>query len=148
MTDQIFSEVTRLTGITRDQMSSRSRKREIIIARHGAISLIKNYTTLTLKQVGALFGRRDHSTVLHAIECVENCPSLDRSFRWMANVVLVGEVQAACLIDVSGSLFGDWIKMKYPLMYRDQDHAELDYTDIQDFGFWIEDKINSGLIRI
>jgi len=94
MTDQIFFEVTRLTGITRDQMSSRSRKREIIIARHGAISLIKNNTTLTLKQVGALFGRRDHSTVLHAIECVEDCPPLDRSFRWMANVVLVGEVQA------------------------------------------------------
>ena len=145
MTVQIFSEVTRLTGITRDQMSSRSRKREIIIARHGAISLIKNNTTLTLKQIGALFGRRDHSTVLHGIDCVEDCPPLDRSFRWMANVVLVGEVQAACLIDVSGSLFDHWIKMKYPLMYRDKDYGELDYTDMQDFGFWIEDKINSGV---
>jgi len=94
LTEQIFSEVTRLTGITRDEMCSRSRKREIIIARHGAVWLMKQNTTLTLKQIGALFGRRDHSTVLHAIDCVEDCPPLDRSFRWMANVVLVGEVQA------------------------------------------------------
>ena len=97
MTEQIFSEVTRLTGVTRDEMSSPSRKRKIIIARHGAIWLHKDNTTLTLKQIGALFGRRDHSTVLYAIGCVEDCPPLDRSFRWMANVVLTEEVRESCV---------------------------------------------------
>ena len=108
LTEQIFSEVTRLTGITRDEMCSRSRKREIIIARHGAVWLMKQNTTLTLKQIGALFGRRDHSTVLHAIDCVEDCPPLDRSFRWMANVVLVSYlVVNAILLKIENGIITD-----------------------------------------
>jgi hypothetical protein len=45
---------------------------------------------------------------------------------------------------VSGSLFLEWLKQTYPLMYRDEDYAELDYTDLQKFAFWVEEQINSG----
>jgi len=45
---------------------------------------------------------------------------------------------------VSGSLFREWIKNTYPLMNRDEDYSELDYIDIQKFGFWVEEQINSG----
>ena len=86
MQADIICEVTRLTGITRDEMSSQSRRREIIIARHGAMWLIKNKTKLTLRQIGKLFGDRDHSTVIHAIECVEDSPPFDQSFWWVADV--------------------------------------------------------------
>ncbi|NBX97464.1 hypothetical protein EBQ81_01170 [bacterium] len=44
----------------------------------------------------------------------------------------------------SGSLFNEWVKMTYPSMYRDKDYAELNYNDMQDFAFWIEDRINKG----
>jgi hypothetical protein len=45
---------------------------------------------------------------------------------------------------VSGSLFDEWVKNTYPMMYRDKDYAELDYSDIEKFGFWVEKQINSG----
>jgi hypothetical protein len=52
--------------------------------------------------------------------------------------------EALRIHDVSGSLFLEWLKQTYPLMYRDEDYAELDYTDLQKFVFWVEEQINSG----
>lgn len=37
----------------------------------------------------------------------------------------------------SDPLWMQWVKEAYPSMYRDNDYAELDYTDIEDFNFWI-----------
>jgi chromosomal replication initiator protein len=59
-------------GITVEDMRSKSRKHEIALARQMAITLTKNLTRLTLKQIGAAFGGRDHATVLHSIRTIEN----------------------------------------------------------------------------
>ncbi len=59
-------------GITIEDMRSKSRKHEIALARQMAITLTKNLTRLTLKQIGAAFGGRDHATVLHSIRTIEN----------------------------------------------------------------------------
>lgn len=64
----------------------------------------------------------------------------------MSNEKLSNEVHSPPLSKgvASGSLFIEWIKQTYPSMYRDQDYAELGYADIEEFGFWVEEQINSG----
>lgn len=56
-------EVTDLTG--------KNRVRLIVRARQIAMTLIRELTGMSLTQTGALFGGRDHSTVLHACRRIE-----------------------------------------------------------------------------
>lgn len=68
--EKILSSVSRAYGVPADQMKSKKRTDNVTNARHVAIYLIKNLTELTLKEIGAIFGR-DHSTVVFAIDKVE-----------------------------------------------------------------------------
>jgi chromosomal replication initiation ATPase DnaA len=83
MTNNIISEVTRLTGITYDQMCSASRVKEIVNARQGAMWLVKKHTNLSLKVIGSMFGSRDHSTVIHSLNAVNDAPPHDKAFHWV-----------------------------------------------------------------
>ena len=54
------------------QMLSKSRKGEIVQVRHLSMYFAKKYTNLSLAQIGARSGDKDHATVLHACRAVEN----------------------------------------------------------------------------
>ena len=54
------------------QMLSNSRKGEIVQVRHTSMYFAKKYTNLSLAQIGARSGDKDHATVLHACRSVEN----------------------------------------------------------------------------
>ena len=69
--DLINGEVSQVTGIPVDQIRSRSKRTEILFARYIAMYLIKQKTTFTLKSIGDHYGGRDHSTVISALETVE-----------------------------------------------------------------------------
>lgn len=58
--------------ISLESLKGRSRKKEIVIARQTAIHLSKKYTTHSLKSIGAYFGGRDHTTIIHALQMVED----------------------------------------------------------------------------
>jgi chromosomal replication initiator protein len=62
-------------------LSGKSRKREIVNARHMAMYLSKHHTQHTLKSIGSLFGGRDHSTVIHACSAIEDRLDTDPSFQ-------------------------------------------------------------------
>lgn len=49
-------------------LSSKSRKQHIVLARQMAIFIAHELTNLSLTKIGKHFGNRDHSTVLHAIK--------------------------------------------------------------------------------
>ena len=68
--EKILSSVSRAYGVPADQMKSKKRTDNVTNARHVAIYLIKQLTELTLKEIGAIFGR-DHSTVVFSIDKVE-----------------------------------------------------------------------------
>ena len=55
-----------------DKLESADRHRDIAIPRHLAIFFIKQNSTFSLKRIGAFFGNRDHSTVLHSLTAVED----------------------------------------------------------------------------
>ncbi len=64
-----------------DAMKGKVKKREIVIPRQVAMYFCKRYTQLTLALIGENFGGRDHSTVIHALESVEDMMKADPNFK-------------------------------------------------------------------
>jgi chromosomal replication initiator protein len=53
------------------QLRSSDRSRAVLVPRQVGMYLARQLTGLSLEQIGAYFGGRDHSTVLHACRKVE-----------------------------------------------------------------------------
>ncbi len=68
--ERILLSVSKAYGITVEDLKSKKKTDSIANARHVAIYVIKKLTDLTLKEIGAIFGR-NHSTILSSIEKVE-----------------------------------------------------------------------------
>lgn len=64
-----------------EAMKGKIKKREIVIPRQVAMYFCKRYTQLTLALIGENFGGRDHSTVIHALESVEDMMKTDPNFK-------------------------------------------------------------------
>ena len=64
-----------------DLLRSKTRKKEIAQARQICMYLCKSMTDSSLKTIGLHFGGRDHSTVIHAINCTENLLEEDNKLR-------------------------------------------------------------------
>jgi len=79
--DEIKKAVSSKLKISIELMESKVRKHEIAFARQMAIFLAKQFTDLSLKQIGAAFGGRDHSTVLYSCQAIDNYLATDRSVR-------------------------------------------------------------------
>jgi chromosomal replication initiator protein len=56
-------------GVSRSDMSSKSRKGNITWARQVAMFLARKFTLMPLEEIGKAFGR-DHATVIHAFQKV------------------------------------------------------------------------------
>ena len=68
--EKILTAVSKAYSIPVDQMKSKKRTDTVANARHVAIYLIKQMTELTLKEIGAIFGR-DYSTVISSVDKVD-----------------------------------------------------------------------------
>ena len=66
-------------GLTENELTGPSRKNDIVAARHLSMYLAKSLTQAPLKMIGAAFGGRDHSTVIHACKRIEKQSSYDTS---------------------------------------------------------------------
>ncbi len=64
-------------GFPEDQLRAKTRKKEIAQARQICMYLCKRLTDSSLKTIGLHFGGRDHSTVIHAINTVEELINTD-----------------------------------------------------------------------
>lgn len=63
-----------------EKLSSKTRKRNIVVARQLAIYFCKNMTDLSLKEIGRHFGERDHATVLHSIKTIRDLIQFEPMF--------------------------------------------------------------------
>lgn len=63
--------------VTIADMKSKSRKKESVYPRQLAMFLAKEYTDLPLKSIGYHFGGRDHSTVIHSIQSINELMGSD-----------------------------------------------------------------------
>ncbi|MEZ0539083.1 chromosomal replication initiator protein DnaA [Fibrella arboris] len=70
--DTVQELVADFYNTTIADLKSKSRKREVVYPRQVAMYLAKELTELSLKSIGYHFGGRDHSTVIHAIQLVND----------------------------------------------------------------------------
>lgn len=64
-----------------ETLSSKTRKRQVVIARQLSMYLAKNYTKSSLKTIGDNFGGKDHSTVIYSINTVRDLIDTDSMFK-------------------------------------------------------------------
>ncbi|MEM1042436.1 MAG: chromosomal replication initiator protein DnaA [Bacteroidota bacterium] len=79
--EQIQQIVCEYFSIPEDLVRARTRKREVVQARQVAMYFAKQFTKHSLKTIGLHFGGRDHSTVIHAIQSIENQIETEVKFR-------------------------------------------------------------------
>jgi chromosomal replication initiator protein len=76
---RIAERVAECFRVAPRQMQSRRRYRSLQLPRQVGMYLSRQLTGLSLQQIGAYFGGRDHSTVLHACHKVEEVMAQDAS---------------------------------------------------------------------
>ncbi len=79
--EEIQRIVSEFYDIPNDLLRAKTRKQEIVIARQVAMYLAKEFTNCSLKTIGLNFGGRDHSTVIHSYQTVEEQINIDAKFR-------------------------------------------------------------------
>ncbi|HJE50585.1 MAG TPA: chromosomal replication initiator protein DnaA [Tessaracoccus flavescens] len=75
----IMDAAARYFDISLDELTSASRVAHIAQARQVAMYLCRELTELSLPKIGAKFGGRDHSTVLHAVRKINERMGVDRT---------------------------------------------------------------------
>jgi chromosomal replication initiator protein len=76
---QIMGQTAGYFGLTIDDLCSSSRSRVLVNARQIAMYLCRELTELSLPKIGAQFGGRDHTTVMHADRKIRQMMSERRS---------------------------------------------------------------------
>jgi chromosomal replication initiator protein len=79
--EEIKRTVAAEWGVESDALSSKRRTKDLTVPRQVAMYLIRELLDLPLVQIGAVFGGRDHSTVIHSIRKVEASLETDSSLR-------------------------------------------------------------------
>ena len=68
---RILEAVATTVGIELEDLTGSSRKKALVKARHIAIFLIRESTSLSLPEIGRLMGNRDHTTIYHAHQKIQ-----------------------------------------------------------------------------
>lgn len=75
----IISTVAEHFNISTADIASKLKSQDIVFPRQIAMYLCRYYTKTSLKEIGTLLGRKDHTTVMHAIEKIENEVNVNES---------------------------------------------------------------------
>lgn len=90
--DTVQSVVEEFYHVSHEDMIGRKRSKNIAFPRHVAVYLTNTMCEMSLKAVGAAFGR-DHTTVIHSLEVVESKMKEDARFneelQQLKNVILI-----------------------------------------------------------
>ncbi|MGK7388768.1 MAG: chromosomal replication initiator protein DnaA [Candidatus Cyclobacteriaceae bacterium M2_1C_046] len=79
--DYIQKTISEYFKVPVEALKDKTRKKEIVIARQVAMFFAKDYTNHSLKTIGSHFGGRDHSTVIHAVQSVEDMMDTNSHFK-------------------------------------------------------------------
>nr|WP_307916811.1 helix-turn-helix domain-containing protein [Mycoplasmopsis bovis] len=80
--DVIIEYVAKYYKLSRSEILGKSRRKDVVLARHIAIWIVKKQLDLSLEQIGKFFGNRDHSTIINAVRKIEKeTEQSDRTFK-------------------------------------------------------------------
>ena len=82
---KIINVVASYYNLLPNQLSSKTRTGQIALARHIAMYLIRINIDVPLSKIGAMFGGRDHTTVMNGILKVENMLKTDEGLKTAIN---------------------------------------------------------------
>ena len=90
-TDLVISNVCEYFNITREMLLSATRKRQIVQARQIAMYECRNLIqNCSLSTIGSELGGKDHATVLHACNTVQDLMATDKLFRqWVEDIEIM-----------------------------------------------------------
>jgi chromosomal replication initiator protein len=74
----ILDETAELFGFTIDEIISKHRQRPLVTARQIAMYVMRELTELSYPNIARVFGGRDHTTVIHAVEKIGALMPKDR----------------------------------------------------------------------
>jgi hypothetical protein len=95
--DQIKKIVCNYYQIPLSLIESKTRKGEVVQARHVIMFFVKSLTRKSLETIGSDIGGRDHATVLHSCKTVTNLYDYDKMYRREINeiaAILEKEIEA------------------------------------------------------
>lgn len=78
--DDIMDKVCSHYNVTMSAVNSRSRKKDIVMARQVSMYMAQKYTKMPASRIGKLVGNRDHSTVIHSCAKIEDRLKVDKGF--------------------------------------------------------------------
>jgi chromosomal replication initiator protein len=78
--DDILDKVCQHYNVSQQNVFSKSRKRDYVLARQISMYLAQKFTKMPTSRIGHLIGGRDHSTVIHSCTAVEQRLKVDRAF--------------------------------------------------------------------
>jgi chromosomal replication initiator protein len=78
--ERILTSVAEAFGVRPDAMCGPRRTQSVVLPRQVAMYLLRQFTELSLAEVGTLFGGRDHTTVIYACERVAEHVNQDPAF--------------------------------------------------------------------
>ena len=79
--DKVQKVVCDYFNISRDDLLSKTRKRQIVQARQIAMYMSRSLINCSLSTIGAEIGGKDHATVLHACTTVNDLMATDKTFK-------------------------------------------------------------------
>ena len=79
--DEILEKVCRHYNVEQRQVFSKSRKRDLVQVRQVSMFLAQKYTKMPAGRIGQLIGNRDHSTVIHSCNAIEQRLKVDLAFQ-------------------------------------------------------------------
>ena len=68
---QLLEEIAEILGFEVDALRGKSRQRPLVTARQIAMYVFRDLTDLSYPSIARLFGGRDHTTVIHAVEKIQ-----------------------------------------------------------------------------
>ena len=77
--DRIISEISKKYHISPEEIKGKKRTKDVAMARHVAVYVIRKATDMSLQSIAKIFGR-DHTTMMSSIDVVENDMEVDASF--------------------------------------------------------------------
>ncbi len=78
--DDIMTTVCQHYNVTQQDIYSKSRKREYVLARQISMYFAQKFTKMPTSRIGQLIGGRDHSTVIHSCSAIEQRLKVDKAF--------------------------------------------------------------------